>query len=540
MASQRNVPVDQQEKKNAPSGDIHWQNSASETLSFSVLTRLDESEILKSLSECPLFFFYFRGNQAFWPFVFWPDGRRKYSPLKLCLSEFLPLENCFLEFCLLEPCPLEICPLEICFMEKRLSEICASEPCPLELRPYEICIGEVDLARMTGEIYQSYLLKVWHPVSVMLPNLVFGRSEVREGAQSGDHVTCAGVGIIHFGFMVWHEREGRWFIFLLLFFRLSGCVAHEAAEQILHGKIVPLRVGHGQLTQRENSGFAHRQALVGQHRCSFRKPVGILSLLSDENLLLRHGRTPDGQRQTDQSEQKKSEIAKMGNVIGVLKIPFDVPARGGDKTPNIIPKEPKENGKIQDCHRRKLRCGKSIIEPRYTPYCWPYCWIEPCTGKLKNTFVQFLFLDGQECHRNRTNVPRSFQPSLDFASHVDPFRGKTLQYSSFTSGCEGSAMTLLIDPSKKPTRYRSNEACVKHFCMAKGCSNWGAFGIGASFKAGKPGQWFCSEHIAQAHKQLCSETRKSSDIPDYLLPQPVRARKARRERNFKKQQGVLL
>lgn len=101
-------------------------------------------------------------------------------------------------------------------------------------------------------------------------------------------------------------------------------------------------------------------------------------------------------------------------------------------------------------------------------------------------------------------------------------------------------MTLLIDQSKKPTRYRSNKACVKHFCMAKGCSNWGAFGIGASFKAGKPGQWFCSDHIAQAHKQLCSETRKSSDIPDYLLPQPVRARKARRERNFKKQQGVLL
>ena len=101
-------------------------------------------------------------------------------------------------------------------------------------------------------------------------------------------------------------------------------------------------------------------------------------------------------------------------------------------------------------------------------------------------------------------------------------------------------MTLIIDQTKKPTRYKSNEACVKHFCMAKGCSNWGAFGIGASFKAGKPGQWFCAEHIAQAHKQLCAETRKLSDIPDYLLPQPVRARKARRERTLKKQQGVLL
>lgn len=99
-------------------------------------------------------------------------------------------------------------------------------------------------------------------------------------------------------------------------------------------------------------------------------------------------------------------------------------------------------------------------------------------------------------------------------------------------------MTLAIDHSKKPSRYKINPACIKHFCMAKGCGRWGCFSIGC--KGGKPGMWFCSDHIAEASKVLRSPALRRKNIPEYLLPQPVRARKARRERALKKDQGSLL
>ena len=543
MSRQRNVPVDQREKKNAPSEDVRCQNSGSAALGFIFLVRPDECEILNCLTIPRCFCLDFRGNPAFWPFVCGPNWRGKscplevcsleLHPLEICPSEIRPFEICFLELRPFEICFLELCPFEICLFEPRLLE-----PRPLELRHKEICFRQVDHRRMSWKFSQLCLLQIWSPISLIFTSFVFGCSEVRKSAQGRDHVTCAWGGIVCLGLMVWYERQGRLSIFFFLVCRLSSSVAHEAAEEILHLKIMAFRVGHGQLTQCVNSGFAYRQAVIGQHCGRFGKTVGILSLLSDENLLLCHGRTPDGQRQTDHSEPNKSEVAKAGDVIFITEMAFNVPASRGEKRPNLAAKAPKDQGKNQKDRDHEVPSAKTSGNRSH----FRFGWIDSYQRKKSPTIRQFSFLLGQiiQSHRFAERCFSYIPPSLSFPSHINPFRGKTLQYSSFTSGCEGSAMTLLIDPSKKPTRYRSNEACVKHFCMAKGCSNWGAFGIGTSFKAGKPGQWFCSEHIAQAHKQLCSDTRKSSDIPDYLLPQPVRARKARRERNFKKQQGVLL
>ena len=59
-----------------------------------------------------------------------------------------------------------------------------------------------------------------------------------------------------------------------------------------------------------------------------------------------------------------------------------------------------------------------------------------------------------------------------------------------------------IDETRKPARYRSNPSKIKHYCMAKSCARWGAFGIGVSLKRDKPGKWFCSKHINAAKGML--------------------------------------
>ena len=490
MASQRNVPVSQWVMKateSVSSGPVIWQNSGSAALRFIFLVRPDECEILNRLSEYVLFYFHFRGNQAFWPFVFGPNWNGQFGLVEIC-----PLEICHFEICLFETYPFEICPFEprrleprpleprplerspleprpferrhfeICILElrpfeRRPLELRPLEPRPLELRHYEprvsevrpikhcplepchleICIRQVNVFRMTWKLSEPYLSKVWLPASVLLPPLVFGCSEVGKGAQGCDHVTWALGGIVCLGLMVWHEREGRLGIFLLLFFRLPACVAHKTAEQILYLKIMALWVGYGQFPQRENPSFAYWQAIVGQHRSGFGKAVGILSLLHHVNLLLRYGRTPDGQWQTDHAEQNKTQIAKMGDVIGVFKMAFNVQASRGKIRPNLGSIDPHDEGKEQENRHHYLPSAKPSGNSRYFLY-GRSDPIEPYGEKIRPTIRQFSFLLGQILQGLCFAEPCSFHPSFDVASHVNPFRGKTLLCLSFISGCEGA------------------------------------------------------------------------------------------------------